>query len=227
MVIPFNECKFFVAHLPPLSLTGRRSLFAVPGEGVKYISETTDGVLALTNYRIFVRREQQEKSVPLGLIDTVQSRDLFHLIISCKDANTVRCVGDKLIVLKAINGPFLRRCAFHTTEKCSDWQRRITEAVAALIKLEALFAFPFYAWSSEQSELQLLHQHRAVSSMSASRSSSPGTTANNNNNQSMGTLATIANESEWSSRLRKISCQDYDEDFLKEVSECLLKQLAS
>lgn len=63
---------------------------AVPGEGVKYIGETTDGVLALTNYRIFVLRGQQEKSVPLGLIDTVQSRDLFHLIVNCKDANTVK-----------------------------------------------------------------------------------------------------------------------------------------
>lgn len=63
---------------------------AVPGEGVKYIGETTDGVLALTNYRIFVLRRQQEKSVPLGLIDTVQIRDLFHLIVNCKDANTVK-----------------------------------------------------------------------------------------------------------------------------------------
>lgn len=66
-------------------------IFSVPGEGVKNIGETTDGgVLALTNYRIFVLRRKQEKSVPLGLIDTVQSRDLFHLIINCKDANTVK-----------------------------------------------------------------------------------------------------------------------------------------
>ena len=62
----------------------------MPGEGVRYIGETTDGLLALTNYRIFVSRRQQEKSVPLGLIDTVQSRDLIQLIVSCKDANTVR-----------------------------------------------------------------------------------------------------------------------------------------
>lgn len=87
--VPFKECKscnhFFLKRR-----VLRFLLFAVPGEGVKYIAETTDGVLALTNYRIFVLRRQQEKSVPLGLIDTVQSRDLFHLIVNCKDANTVK-----------------------------------------------------------------------------------------------------------------------------------------
>lgn len=72
------------------NLTDSPFAVVVPGEGVKYIGATLDGVLALTNYRIFVLRRQQENSVPLGLIDTVQSRDLFHLIISCKDANTVR-----------------------------------------------------------------------------------------------------------------------------------------
>lgn len=90
--------------------------------------------------------------------------------------------------------------------------------MSALDKLENLFAFPFYAWSSEQSELQELQQHQQrYESVSASRSSSPGTTAIINN-QSIGTLATIATETEWASRLRKISSQDYDEEFLKEVS---------
>lgn len=108
------------------------------------------------------------------------------------------------------------RCSFETTEKCSEWQRRITMAVSSLTNFNSLFAFPFYAWSSDQSELLSLQQQRAVSA--ASRSSSPGTNANNNS-QSNGTLAMMATEAEWSSRLRKISSQDYDEEFRKEVSE--------
>lgn len=44
---------------------------------------------------------------------------------------------------------------------------------------------------------------------------------NNGNHNSNGTLATIATEAEWSGRLRKISSQDYDEEFRKEVSVAL------
>lgn len=83
--------------------------------------------------------------------------------------------------------------------------------MTSLVNLNSLFAFPFYAWSSEQSEL-LQHQQRAISA--ASRSSSPTTALANHNGN--GTL--LATEAEWSGRLRKISSQDYDEEFRKEVS---------
>ena len=67
-------------------------LLIVSGEGVKYLGHTDDGVLALTNYRLFLLKNStsSETSVPLGLIETSQVRDLFHLLISCKDASTVK-----------------------------------------------------------------------------------------------------------------------------------------
>lgn len=66
----------------------------------------------------------------MGLIESAQSRDLFHLIINCKDASTVKC-------------------SFATSEQCSEWQRRITLSVGVPETLEALFAFPFHAWASD------------------------------------------------------------------------------
>ncbi|XP_055676615.1 myotubularin-related protein 4 isoform X1 [Lutzomyia longipalpis] len=104
------------------------------GEGVKYIGRTSDGVLALSNYRIFLLKSSsstfQETSVPLGLIESAQVRELFHLVINCKDASTVKC-------------------SFDTAEQCSEWQRRISLSVGVPDNLESLFAFPFYAWASE------------------------------------------------------------------------------
>lgn len=107
-------------------------LFLVPGESVKYLGNTDDGVLALSNYRLFLLKNStnSETSVPLGLIENVQIRDLFNLTINCKDASTVKC-------------------SFTTSEQCSEWQRRISLYIVCPEKLESLFAFPFYAWTSE------------------------------------------------------------------------------
>ncbi|XP_055914062.1 myotubularin-related protein 3 isoform X3 [Eupeodes corollae] len=100
------------------------------GESVKYLGRTDDGVLALSNYRIFLLKNSinSETSVPLGLIESAQSRDLFHLVINCKDASTVKC-------------------SFETAEQCSEWQRRITLSVGVPESLESLFAFPFCTWT--------------------------------------------------------------------------------
>lgn len=64
----------------------------VAGESVKYLGQTDDGVLALSNYRLFLQKNSTgaETSVPLGLIESTQVRDLFHLIVNCKDASTVK-----------------------------------------------------------------------------------------------------------------------------------------
>lgn len=61
---------------------------------MRYLGHTDDGVLALSNYRIFLLKSStsSETSVPLGLIEFALTRDLFHLIISCKDASTVKYV---------------------------------------------------------------------------------------------------------------------------------------
>lgn len=64
----------------------------VDGESVRYLGGTDDGILALSNYRLFLQKSSTgaEVSVPLGLIESTQVRDLFHLIINCKDASTVK-----------------------------------------------------------------------------------------------------------------------------------------
>ncbi|XP_058825823.1 myotubularin-related protein 4 isoform X2 [Topomyia yanbarensis] len=106
------------------------------GESVKYLGQTDDGVLALSNYRLFLLKNSTgaETSVPLGLIESTQVRDLFHLIVNCKDASTVKC-------------------SFLTSEQCSEWQRRISLSIGVPETLESLFAFPFHAWASESPTL--------------------------------------------------------------------------
>uniref|UniRef100_A0A182K188 phosphatidylinositol-3,5-bisphosphate 3-phosphatase n=1 Tax=Anopheles christyi TaxID=43041 RepID=A0A182K188_9DIPT len=106
------------------------------GESVRYLGQTDDGILALSNYRLFLQKNSTgaEVSVPLGLIESTQVRDLFHLIVNCKDASTVRC-------------------SFATSEQCSEWHRRITLSIGVPETLEALFAFPFHAWASESPTL--------------------------------------------------------------------------
>ncbi|XP_026837446.1 myotubularin-related protein 4 isoform X2 [Drosophila erecta] len=102
------------------------------GESIKYLGRTDDGILALSNYRIFLSKQSTgyETYVPLGLIETVQVRDLFQLIVNCKDASTVRC-------------------SFPSAEQCSDWQRRIHLMIGVPESLETLFAFPFYSWTCD------------------------------------------------------------------------------
>ncbi|XP_017480637.1 PREDICTED: myotubularin-related protein 4 isoform X1 [Rhagoletis zephyria] len=107
------------------------------GESVKYLGRTDDGVLALSTYRIFMLKNStnSETSVPLGLIESVHIRDLFQLIINCKDASTVKC-------------------SFETAEQCSDWQRRINQSVGVPPTLEALFAFPFHSYMCDAISVQ-------------------------------------------------------------------------
>ncbi|XP_049301044.1 uncharacterized protein LOC125774823 isoform X2 [Anopheles funestus] len=106
------------------------------GESVRFLGQTDDGILALSNYRLFLQKNSTGAgvSVPLGLIESTQVRDLFHLIVNCKDASTVRC-------------------SFATSEQCSEWNRRITLSIGVPETLEALFAFPFHAWASESPTL--------------------------------------------------------------------------
>ncbi|XP_052869921.1 myotubularin-related protein 4 isoform X2 [Anopheles cruzii] len=116
------------------SLTARFTY--LDGESVRYLGQTDDGILALSNYRLFLQKSSTgaEVSVPLGLIESTQVRDLFHLIVNCKDASTVKC-------------------SFSTSEQCSEWHRRISLSIGVPETLEALFAFPFHAWASESPTL--------------------------------------------------------------------------
>lgn len=62
------------------------------GESVKYIGHTEDGLLAVSNYRVYLFKTLSgaEVSVPLGLIESATIRDPFNLLLNCKDASTVK-----------------------------------------------------------------------------------------------------------------------------------------
>lgn len=72
------------------------STVAVPfplmcGEAIRYLGRTADGVVALSTYRLFVHcRRAPFLNVPLGLIEMVECRDIFHLYVYCKDAHSFR-----------------------------------------------------------------------------------------------------------------------------------------
>lgn len=81
-----------------------------------------------------------ETYVPLGLIESVQVRDLFQLVVNCKDASTVRC-------------------SFQSADQCLEWQRRIQLLIGIPETLETLFAFPFYSWTCDDTTTLQQLQH--------------------------------------------------------------------
>lgn len=62
------------------------------GESVEHIGRITEGVLALSNYRIYYQRTGRDGkgdfNIPLGLIEYAEVKDMFHVYLSCKDART-------------------------------------------------------------------------------------------------------------------------------------------
>ncbi|KAJ8887863.1 hypothetical protein PR048_014081 [Dryococelus australis] len=60
------------------------------GESVEYLGATTDGILALSNYRFYYELKENFYNVPLGLIDVIEVKDLFLLQVGCKDASSFR-----------------------------------------------------------------------------------------------------------------------------------------
>ncbi|XP_049792985.1 myotubularin-related protein 3 isoform X1 [Schistocerca nitens] len=100
------------------------------GESVEYIGRTTEGVLALSNYRIYLQLKDTSYNIPLGLIELLEVRDIFFLHIACKDARSVRCT-------------------FSTNEHCLEWYRRLHRLTSPPKNIEQFFAFAFYAWAHE------------------------------------------------------------------------------
>lgn len=58
------------------------------GESVKHLGRIENGILALSNYRVFIllSSNSTEISIPLGLIEQVQIKDMINLFINCKNA---------------------------------------------------------------------------------------------------------------------------------------------
>lgn len=114
------------------------SLTLLPGEFVKALDQTDEeGVIVLTNFRVLVTPKNSPDTskltltLPLGLIDSVEIRDLVYLCLSCKDAR-------------------LFRVPFETTSDCEQWSKRIQVAVRPVEKVEQVFAFAHFAWRKEK-----------------------------------------------------------------------------
>lgn len=62
------------------------------GEYVSRAGHVQEGRLYLTNYRLYLQTETAHRTlnVPTGLLETVESRDIFYLHVQCKDARSFR-----------------------------------------------------------------------------------------------------------------------------------------
>lgn len=62
------------------------------GESIEHISRVTDGVLAMSNYRVYFQRSGKDGrgdfNIPFGLIECIDVKELFHIYFQCKDART-------------------------------------------------------------------------------------------------------------------------------------------
>ncbi|KAM7398464.1 hypothetical protein PAMA_006395 [Pampus argenteus] len=97
------------------------------GEGVEYLGRADEAIIAISNYRLHIKFKDSVINVPLRLIESVESRDMFQLHIICKDSKVVRC-------------------HFATFKQCQEWVKRLTRAIAHPSRLEDLFALAYHAW---------------------------------------------------------------------------------
>ncbi|XP_002719139.2 phosphatidylinositol-3,5-bisphosphate 3-phosphatase MTMR4 isoform X1 [Oryctolagus cuniculus] len=117
---------------PPKELVKEEESLQVPftvlqGEGVEFLGRAADALIAISNYRLHIKFKDSVINVPLRMIDSVESRDMFQLHIACKDSKVVRC-------------------HFSTFKQCQEWLSRLSRATARPAKPEDLFAFAYHAW---------------------------------------------------------------------------------
>ncbi|XP_029052960.1 myotubularin-related protein 3 isoform X3 [Osmia bicornis bicornis] len=101
------------------------------GESIVALGRTSDGILALSNYRLYLQLSQTCYNIPLGLIEQLEVKEIFFLHIACKDARSLSC-------------------AFSTNEHCLEWFKRLHKLTYPRKNIEDIFAFAYYAWSVEE-----------------------------------------------------------------------------
>ncbi|CAF4886516.1 unnamed protein product [Pieris macdunnoughi] len=119
------------------------ALAPICGEFVQWVGRTSDGTIAMSNYRLHLhtrRRGGSGLSVPLRLIDVVEIRDLITLIILCKHGRQLKCT-------------------FNASEQCLEWWRRLSTSLAPITSLQDIFAASYAAWAKEQPPSSV---HRAL-----------------------------------------------------------------
>ncbi|CAH1126868.1 unnamed protein product [Ceutorhynchus assimilis] len=101
------------------------------GETVLHSGISVDGQIVVTNYRIYLQNGENQYHIPLGLIETIEIRELFYLQLFCKDARTYRCT-------------------FENNESALEWYDRVFKASEPPRQLEQLFAFYHCVWAKEK-----------------------------------------------------------------------------
>jgi myotubularin-related protein 3/4 len=67
------------------------------GEQVEYLGSTTDGIIALSTFRLFVTNKHGFVNVPIGLIDNVE-KEMFVIYVYCKTGPYFRYVYIKFLL---------------------------------------------------------------------------------------------------------------------------------
>lgn len=120
----------------------------LPGEGIAFEGRTVEGTLYISNYRLYLYKTSNSEpavnslasnnsvkniNVPLGLIETVECKDIFYLNLYCKDARSFRLVF--------VNG-----------ESCQDWAKRLLQNLNLPRKAEDVFSLAFCAWAQDSED---------------------------------------------------------------------------
>lgn len=100
------------------------------GETVLYSGSTTEGAIILTNFRLFISFNKTKDvglpiSLPIGVIETVEFRDLYYLYIYTKHVRS-----------------FI--CSFASGDECSLWYKRLIDICSLQSKFDNLFCFKFF-----------------------------------------------------------------------------------
>ena len=82
----FPKHTNFESDDPTLSIP----FILLSGESVVALGRTSDGVLALSNYRLYLQLNEACYNIPLGLIEQLEVKEIFYLHIACKDARSLR-----------------------------------------------------------------------------------------------------------------------------------------
>ncbi|XP_054717758.1 LOW QUALITY PROTEIN: myotubularin-related protein 3-like [Uloborus diversus] len=99
----------------------------LPGEGAIFRGQTSEGLIILTNYRLY-HSEKTFFNIPLGLIDYIECKEIFYLFIYCKDGRTFRCV-------------------FDNNEDSLKWLKRLQNSIRLPEKIDDSFSFSFFSWT--------------------------------------------------------------------------------
>lgn len=116
----YNDSAQYLAPFPKLA-----------GENILFSGLTTEGIIILTNYRLFMSYSNLKDaslptSLPLGIIESIECRDLFYLYIYTK------CVRSYI-------------CSFASGEDCTIWYKKLIDICSFQSKIENLFCFKYYS----------------------------------------------------------------------------------